>query len=265
MIASTTKSVKLQASLLKVHPSAQRELLPLKISRLEKSMDLNALGSFHAVEYPIKGINGLWVIDGQHRLEALITLGMGDWMIDVLIHQNIKTDAQASALFLRLNDRAIVTIFDRYINEVQSNDPVSIGITTILQHHGLRIGRYRGLHVIPAIACCKRAYQFDKGVSMDIALSIAKKAWDFGGGSTEGIIIEGLSFFVWQHQSNHFNAGNMANKLSRFLPVQIIAQATARTRSFKKSMRSQICEDLLHIYNTNKKNKIGKNQNADAN
>src|SRR5690606_15270957 len=104
-----TKLVKVRADTLAVHPYAQRDLVPSKLKKLMTDLDLDAIGVLHAVEYPIRGQAKLWVIDGQHRLHALLEHGFGEWEVEVKIHVDVDNDARASQLFLKLNDRSPVS------------------------------------------------------------------------------------------------------------------------------------------------------------
>ena len=67
-----SKIVRVEAQTLRLHPSAQRDIVPSKLKKLIAELDLDAIGVLHAVEYEINGENATWVIDGQHRWRARI-------------------------------------------------------------------------------------------------------------------------------------------------------------------------------------------------
>ena len=137
---SRSKFMRVEARSLRVHPLAQRRLVPSKLKKLMADLDLDAIGVLHCVEYEIDGVLAIWIIDGQHRWRALMDHGFGEWLVEVKIHTEVTDNARASELFLKLNDRAVVSPFDRFQNEVGAHMPAAVGATRILQARDLRAG-----------------------------------------------------------------------------------------------------------------------------
>lgn len=235
---------------LKIHPTAQRVLNPTKLKHITKALDLDAIGTMHAVEYLIDGVFGAWLVDGQHRLTAILANGLGDWPVTVMIHGNIKSDAAASQLFLLLNDRASVAGFDKYLNELRSGRASAVGMTNIVEARGLRVDRNKGARAISAITSLRAAYSLDGGRSLGLALKLIEDAWQFKGSSLEGKLIEGLSVFLSRNASINLDIPGFTKRLSKQIPAQIIASAKVNSKSLRQSLCKQICDDLTRIYNT---------------
>lgn len=240
----------MKASELRIHPTAQRILNPTKLKKIKNTLDLDAIGTVHAVEYPIDGVSGVWLVDGQHRLTALREHGLGDWEVTVMIHNSVKTDAAASQLFLRLNDRANIGIFDKYLNELHCGNVAAVNMTKIVESRGLRVDRYTGGKVIQAIASLRAAYNLDAGRSLSLALSLIEDAWKFQGASLEGNLIEGLAIFLHRNMSSGLDLAGFTKRLSKQLPAQIIATSKLNSKVFKQGVSKQLCDDLTRLYNT---------------
>lgn len=235
---------------LKIHPTAQRALVPTKLKQIEKSFDLDAIGTLHAVEYSIDGVFGTWLVDGQHRATLLMSQGLGDWEVSVMVHTDVKTDAQASRLFLRLNDRSVVGGYDKYLNELRSGASAVSSMTKIVEARGLRIDRYNGGRAISAITSLRAAWALDAGQSLALALKIIEDAWSFKGASLEGKLIEGLSVFLARNNRNNLDISGFTKRLSKQIPAQIIAFARVNCKSMRQSLARQFVCDLTQIYNT---------------
>ena len=225
-------------------------LNPTKLKHIEKAFDLDAIGTLHAVEYPIGGANGVWIVDGQHRLTALLAHGFEDWEVSVMIHSGVKTDAAASQLFLRLNDRANVGTFDKYLNELRAGHPAAVGMTKVVEARGLRVDRYNGTRTTSAIACLRAAYALDGGRSLGLALKLIEDAWGFKGASLEGKLVEGLATFLAKNSAANLDLAGFTKRLSKSIPAQIIASAKVNSKSIRQSLSKQLCDDLTRIYNT---------------
>lgn len=109
---SRTTIQRVQAKNLAFHPVAGRPLDWNWVKKLADNLDEDALGVFHAVEYEIKGRRRLWLVDGAHRLAALIHRSLTELVVDVQLHPDVQDDARASALFLKLNDTCIQQEFE---------------------------------------------------------------------------------------------------------------------------------------------------------
>lgn len=250
---NTTKKTEVRriaAKELKIHPSAQRALLPTKLKHIEKTFDLDAIGTLHAVEYPIDGVHGVWLIDGQHRATVLMSQGLGEWEVIVMVHVGVKTDADASRLFLRLNDRSQVGVYDKYLNELRSGNPAAVGMTKVVEARGLRLDRYSGGRAIVSVSSIRNAYNFDSGRSLGLALKLIEDAWNFKGSCLEGKLIEGIAGFLHRHSRSNLDLVGFTKRLSKQIPAQIIATAKVNSKSLRQSLSKQFCYDLTRIYNT---------------
>jgi len=210
-----TRLIKIRADKLAVHPTAQRRLIPANVARIFRDLDLDAIGTFHAVEYPIRGRKKIYIIDGQHRWEALMKHGFGEWEVSVEIHENVKDDAAASRLFLLLNKRSSIPPFDKYKNKLTERDATAVGITRIARKHGIEISRKTGDEKVSCISTLESAYEQDGGKTLDAVFQIIRAAWGAKAASLEKLIISGLCV-MHKLFGGDMEPPTFINKLSKF-------------------------------------------------
>ena len=113
-----TRIVQMEARELEIHPHAQRKINQAKLKEMRENFDLDAVGVIHAVQQMVKGKLHTYVVDGQHRVKNLLALGLGEWLVEVVVHSDVTDDARAAQLFLELNNRASVSAYSKFQNEV---------------------------------------------------------------------------------------------------------------------------------------------------
>jgi hypothetical protein len=74
------------------------------VEKLADGFDRDALGILHAVEYQYANKTAMLVIDGAHRIKALLERGLGEDYVPVMVHLKVKDDASAEKLYLVLHD-----------------------------------------------------------------------------------------------------------------------------------------------------------------
>lgn len=253
-VGGRTKFVKVQANQLNIHPTAQRFMLPSRVKRMAEELDLDAIGVIHAVEYEIEGKHGLWVIDGQHRLAALREHGLGEWIVEVKVHLDATDAARASALFLKLNYRAPVQPYDRFINEVRSGDAVAVGIVSVTGKCGLTVNRSAGDNKLNCVAALRRIYTVDGGKSLLSTLVICASAWGTGASVLEGTVIEGVGTVVSKY-NGVMEKGALIKRLAKYSggAPGLIASGKGMRDYRKCTLTRCIAERVIETYNTGRK------------
>lgn len=195
-----TKVVKVFAKTLAVHPNAQRDIVPQRLNKLIETLDLDAIGVLHGVEYPINGSTKIWIIDGQHRLRALMEHDLGDREVEVKVHVDAIDDARAAELFILLNDRAKVSPYDNFRNEVRASQAAAVIINRIVLQRGLQVSRSRGDNKLACINVMKNLYAVDQGTSLQYTIEVVQSAWGSGMTAMESKIIEGVGSVVSRYR-----------------------------------------------------------------
>lgn len=243
------KTLQLEAREMQIHPHAQRQLLPSRLKKLIAELDLDAIGTLHVVRYQINGVIKYWIVDGQHRWQALMDHGFGEWPVTVALHCDVTDDARAAKLFLQLNDRSPVSPYDKFNNAANSGDLVAIRINFILNQRGIMASRSKG----NGRACCVNAlraiYNADgSGELLEKSLKIAVGAWNATAEAMDGALLQGICRVLQEYAEDlNGNLGTLTTKLSKHLPNAIIGRAKARMES--GTMAKKIANAVIDIYN----------------
>lgn len=253
---SKAKVVKVRADSLAIHPTAQRELVPSKLRKLMSDLDLDAIGVLHAVEYPINRETKLWVIDGQHRLRALLDHGLGEWTVEVKVHLDADNDARASALFLKLNDRSPVSPYDKWMNELKAKSEAAINANGIAAKHGLSVSRQAGDGKLACVSTLKKLYTVDGGDTLDKTLDIVCAAWGTKASAMEGKLIDGLGQVFARY--NGIDQPAMVKKLSKYSggASGLLGDARGLMEYRRATLSRCIAERVVETYNLGRR--VGK-------
>lgn len=253
MSAKRNKIITVAAETLKPHPSAQRRLSPTQVKRIMADLDLDAIGSLHVADIDEQ----LWIVDGQHRWSALMRHGLGEWKVRCEVHEDATDHARASALFLRLNNRAVVGTFDRWLNEVQSGDPVALGAKAIIEGFGLHVALQKGDGIIACVGALKRVYAIDQGRTLKDVLSILADAYGLAPEAVEGKLIEGLAI-VSAKFNGELDRRAFAQKLAKYPggAPSVIGDAKGLMRMRRTSMPRAVAEVAVETYNVGRRNRL---------
>lgn len=122
---------------MKVSGQAQRELRPHRVDELLSKFDIDLLG------YPVVSFRdgSFWIIDGQHRIEALKAWLGDDWEKQALTCEirSGLTEQQEAKLFLELNNKLTVNTFQKFKVAVTAKELEPTVVKRVVESVGLRI------------------------------------------------------------------------------------------------------------------------------
>jgi hypothetical protein len=240
----------MEARSLRIHPVAQRSLTPSKVQRIYEEFDLDAIGTLHGVRYAIKGELATWIIDGHHRLEALLRHGFGEWCVQVEIHLDCQDDARAADLFLKLGFRTAHTAWDVYDKERLKRDPSVLGVEEIASKHGYRPAPTGGEGLLACVSALKSIFGIDAGQTLDRTLAVTSTAWGHTPAAAEGKLIEGLSRVLAVNNGNVDEAALVA-KLAKYPggPGAVLGAAKGLKQVRRVSLARCVAEVVIEEYN----------------
>jgi hypothetical protein len=249
-----SKLIKVPAQQLRVHPKAQRETVPSRLKDLVEHLDLDAIGVLHAVEYEINGVLAIWLIDGQHRWTALMKHGFGEWKVEVKIHTEVRDDARASELFLKLNNRTSVNPYDKFVNACQAHQVEALRVSRIVQDNTLEVARKQGEGRVCAISTLLRSYRFDEGKALNLTLETLAAAFGRGAAALEGQLIEGLAF-VYKTYNGTVDRPALVKKLSKYPggASGLLGDAKGMRQYRHESIPKCVAERVVELYNKGRK------------
>lgn len=249
-----TAVLRAPANTFRIHPSAQRKLIPATLRKIVKDFKPHGLGTFHGVEYEIDGVTAVWIVDGQHRLTALHQLGLGETIVTVLLHTEIKNDKGASDLFLTLNARSAMSGFDEYVNELQRGDPVAVGVAQTVARHGFSVSRNGADGTITCVNTLKGIYQKDSGAALSKTLATVAAAWGHTANAVEGKLIEGVGAVYATYNGKVDNAA-LVKKLAKYPggAPGLLGNARALRAIRTASVGRCVGELVVEIYNSGRR------------
>jgi len=184
---------------LRVHPYAQKRLVPSAVKKIMRAFDWGALRPLDVVKYTINGETAQWIIDGQTRWQALVNLGFSDHVVRCNYHTDCHDDVRAARLFLSLNAVADVPSFDSFLVEVVGQLPAAVAIMKMLGERDLRLGRTGCDRTLCCPYALKSVYARDEGRALVKTLDTILEAWGGAAAGLEGKIIEGLGMLYAIH------------------------------------------------------------------
>lgn len=182
-------------SLMKVSPLAQRDLNQARVDKLAADFDLEQLGT------PTVNLReGHWyVIDGQHRIEALRAMGYGDQQVQCWAYEGLS-DVEEAEKFLKLNDTLTVSAFAKFKVGVQAGRPEETDINKIVQSCELHVAAGGGYGAISAVGTLRRVYRQGGPDVLTRTLCIVRDA--YGDPGLESVIIDGIGLLCGRYNSD---------------------------------------------------------------
>lgn len=211
----TTKSTKVERAArlkwipldaMKINPLAQRELNQARVDHLAASFDLEQIG----VPTVSNRDGSYWIIDGQHRMEALRSCGFADELVQCWVYEGLTSEQEAE-LFLKLNDTLAVAAIPKYRSAVHAGRPVESDIDRIVRSVGLVVSKDKIPGAIGAVGTLRRVYARGPGV-LARSLRIIRDA--YGDGGLEAPVIDGIGHLCARY-NGELNEHDAIEKLSK--------------------------------------------------
>lgn len=254
-VLSNAKVVQVRADSLRIHPEAQRKLLPSKLNKLVKSLNLDAIGVLHGVEYKIGSESAIWIIDGQHRLAAVLEHGFGEWLVEVKVHLDVKDDQKACALFLQLNDRAPVSPFDKFLAAVTAGYPAAVGVRDVAKKFDLKIDRTPSNNAVACVSSLQKIYSLDGGRTLYNTLRVAVGAWGLRPDTYDGKLLLGIGMAL-AGKNGSIDLTSLQMKLAKYpggAPGFLGDARGLRKYRNTASMIDCVAERIIEVYNSKKR------------
>lgn len=180
---------------MKVSPVAQRQLNTARVDRLAAEFDLEQLGTPTVSERD----GSFYVIDGQHRIEALKQMGWGDQQVQCWTYSDLTEQDEADK-FDRLNDVLAVHAFDKFRVRVTANREVETDIDRIVRAAGLCVSRDSVPGAIGAVGTLRRVYSRSNGKTLGRSLRIIRDA--YGDPGLEAAVIDGIGLLCQRYNGD---------------------------------------------------------------
>ena len=181
-------------ALMRVSPLSQRELNQARVDHIAATLDLEQLGT-----PTVNHRDGwYWVIDGQHRIEALKQIGYGDQQVQCWAYVGL-TEQEEAERFLLLNDTLTVNALSKFRVGVQAGRPLECDIDRIVRAEGCMVTYDKVPGAIGAVGTLRRIYLRSGGGVLRQTISLVRDA--YGDAGLEAAVLDGVGLFVHRHSS----------------------------------------------------------------
>lgn len=215
--AEFAKRVKRQAQIrtiklgdIRVSPAAQRELNQARVNKIVDALDMERLGTLtvsHRDGY-------YWLIDGQHRFNALKTYwgeGYEEWELEAWCYFDLDEEKEAEK-FLQHNEVLAVNAYDKFKVGVTAGRSVESDVDRIVRTLGLKVARTQGDGAISAVTALTTVYKKYGPSGLREVLWIIREA--FGDRAFESLLITGLAQFRGRYEGR-IDVDRLVSKLNR--------------------------------------------------
>jgi hypothetical protein len=182
-------------SLMKVSPLAQRDLNQARVDRLANNFDLEQLGT------PTVNLRDdhWYIIDGQHRVEALRQIGYGDQQVQCWTYKGL-TDVEEAEKFLKLNDILTVHAYAKFKVAIQAGRPEECEIDQIVRSCGLRVSQDAKDGAVSAVNTLRRVYRRGGSDCLTRALCIIRDS--YGDPGLDAPVIDGIGLLCHRYNGD---------------------------------------------------------------
>lgn len=199
---STTNHVERAASLrwvpiglMRVSPLAQREQNRARVDKIAANFDVEQIGT------PTVNKRGghFYIIDGQHRIEAMKDIGWGDQQVQCWTYENL-TEQEEAERFLLLNDVLAVNAFAKFRIGVQAGREMECDIDRIVRINGCIVSQDQLDGSIGAVGTLVRIYQRAGGTVLGRTIRIVRDA--YGTAGLETSILDGIGLLCGRYNGD---------------------------------------------------------------
>lgn len=167
-----------------VNPLAQRELNQSRVDYLAANLDLEQIGNPTLNHRE----GNYYVIDGQHRIEALRQFGFESDSLQCWVYDDLSSEDEADR-FLKLNDALQVQALPKFHAAVHAGREVECDIDRIVRSNGLVVSRHKVPGAIGAVGTLRRVYKRGPEV-LSRTLGIVRDA--YGDAGLEAPVLDGI-------------------------------------------------------------------------
>lgn len=178
--------------LMRVSPLAQRDIQQARVDYLVAHFDLEQIGT----PTVSRRDGALYIIDGQHRVEALREIGWGDQQIQCWVYEDL-TEQDEAEKFLQLNNTLTVNAFSKFRVSVRAGRPDECAIDGVVQKTGLCISQDKVPGAIAAVGTLRNLYVRSDAATLGRTLGLIRDA--FGDSGLQSAVIDGIGLLCQRY------------------------------------------------------------------
>lgn len=235
----------------------QRSPIKAKVNKIAKNFDPDLLG---VIICSMRESGVVAVIDGSHRVHALLQKGLKDSVMNALVYFDLTIEEEAKIFALMNQEHTKPNPAEIFKAGVVAGDQETIEINNIINKLGLKIGVGPGDNKLRAISTVKRVYRNAGGNVLFSTLSSIKQAYGDSSAVMRDVLISAVAI-VFNRYGDQVDIDRMVNTLRKFgNPTSLIANA----QSMMNGRVNQVTTTALPFMIVNSYNsRLTKNRLAD--
>lgn len=247
-----------RADTLMVDPTVQRALDTRRADRMAADLRMDALG---AITVSRRADGTHHIIDGQHRVAAVLRAGLGDELLPCLQYEGL-TRTHEAGMFIRLNESKQIQAVDRFRIRVVEEDPIAVALNTALLDNGWRLG---GSHdgCFSAVSALENVYR-GAGVTADHAnldtcrtlLSMITTAFGDAKDGGRKEIVAGLGLMLLRHRHD-MDLHKVAAEMAKYPggPLGLVGRAKGLRELQGGNVADSMAEVLINLHNKGRRSR----------
>lgn len=225
---------------------------PLNETRVKAIMrDFVAYGS-GALCVSLRDSGELVIIDGRHRTEAMLRLGL-DSPVNAEVFEGLSREDEA-ALFRVRNNTEKVGFLDRFRVRLIEGDEIALGVQDLAKRFGFGVvGHDTDLPQLNSVKKLEAIYKNDPIIA-EWTLRIVTETWGRTTDSSDHRILGGIDMFLRRYW-NDVIPGEVSTKIANKhkKPGDLVTRAQQIQAIWNVSIASGIAELVTEAYNANRK------------
>lgn len=177
---------------MRVSPVAQRELKRYKVDEIKADFSIDKVG-VPTVSYR----DGFYyIVDGQHRVSAMVELGYEDREIQCTVYEELSEEQEAD-LFLAINNVLAVSVMDKYNVGVVAGVKDAVAVHNITHKLGLHVSLDAKGGSIKAVGTLRKIYNRYGDAVLTRTLKLVNDA--YGDAGFKATVIEGTALLLQRY------------------------------------------------------------------
>lgn len=236
------------AETLKVDPEYQRDLNPAWVRKIASEFDPDVMGVIVASR---RGSGDVFIVDGQHRVAAILEMGWGDQKIPCNVYEGLSIESEAKVFWKPQTASQRISPRSRFKARLIAGEPKALAMQRIASDHGYRIATAEGAtgpKDIIAVAAVE--YIFERGEQRLVeVMDLIQSAY---GDSDERItlqLIGGLGKFCAKYRE-HYDRDRLVKVLKKHSVHRVTALARDIMLATGTHSKASSGMAILRLYNT---------------
>jgi hypothetical protein len=150
MLGLDCRMVWVRADTLRRDRDYNRAIRAFRVEAITRKFNHEGLGVLYV---SLREDGNLYIIDGQHRHQSILDLGMGDCQVPCIVYEKL-TRAQERSIFLLLNrERLPLSAQEAFQTRAEAGENVAGALMDLLDGFGIRLvqGRQAGVREIASV------------------------------------------------------------------------------------------------------------------